>query len=174
MIYFAFILSLSQHIVTCVADQNLSFTLLFAVAFQVVLLNITITVVNVFLRVITTAANRWLFGEYVCVITGFINFMTYIMRVILMFVLVVDRFLTVFKPYKYPKHRAKVIAIMSCVSWLMVGAVCTVMLPKILDCYGYIPLAYYCGVTCCNTSCDVLLNLCSLFYPLSSFQLSST
>ncbi len=74
-------------------------------------------IVLVIIGIITTAANRWLFGEYLCSIHGEFSFFAHFMRIILMFTLVIDRFLTVFIPYKYPKYRLKVMCTLSLMVW---------------------------------------------------------
>ncbi len=134
-------------------------TLSFSIAFQVVLVDLGIVLTVIVPRIIVTAANRWLFGEYICAIQGAFHFITYLLRIFLMFLLVIDRFLTVFVPYKYPKYRLKVISTTSMLIWLATGFTGIILLPKMLDCYAYSPLIYQCHSTpTCSSICNIVLN----------------
>ncbi len=82
-------------------------TLTFALALQIVLINL----VNSLL--FSTEVIR-LFGESIC---GFLHFLAYITRiVIMMLVFVIDRCLTIYLPFFYPKHRLKTVCTLSVIS----------------------------------------------------------
>ncbi len=144
-------------------------TLSLSLAFQVVFLDVCITLISIPTRIITTAANRWLFGEYICVILGAFNFMTYLMRILLMFMLVIDRFLTVFMPYKYPWFRYKLIWTISLILWVTIGFLCIILLPNIMDCYKYVPTIFQCNVSLkCDIICGTLLQIVNVVLVLPS------
>ncbi len=105
---FMFGLPLNWFLILLVIKNKALHTLSFAVAMQVVVLNIFIVSILVPITIISLSANRWLFGEYVCAINGALNTMTYFTRIFLMLVLVIDRFMTVSMPFFYPKYRHKV------------------------------------------------------------------
>ncbi len=63
-------------------------------------------------------------------------------------------------PYKYPKYRLRVVGTISLLAWLAAGLVCTILLPKLLDCYTYIPSVHQCNVhIACSSTCNIVLNL---------------
>ncbi len=149
-------------------------TLSFFIALQVVFVDLGIVLVTTVTRIITTAANRWLLGDYLCSILGSFNFLTYVMRIVLMFTLVIDRFSIVFMPFKYPKYRLKVMCTLSLMVWLATGLVCIIMLPKLFDCYAYLPYTYQCTASSqCNISCSIILNALNAVVVLPSIIVST-
>ncbi len=144
-------------------------TVSFFIALQVILVDIGITFITFVTRIITNAANRWLFGDYLCSILGAFNFVTYLLRITLMFTLVIDRFLTVFMPYKYPKYRLKVMCTLSLMVWIIMLFVCIILLPKLFDCYTYLPSTYQCTSSSrCSISCSIILNTLNAVVVLPS------
>ena len=71
--------------------QNLSFI----VALQVMVVNLVNLTFRIVPVLITTTTKEWLFGEHMCAIFGVISLITILSRTMLMFVLILDRFLTV-------------------------------------------------------------------------------
>ena len=70
-----------------------------------------------------------MFGEYVCVITGYISFLTFIIRMVLMLTLVIDCFCNVFMPFYYPKRCKKIMLSLTLAAWSLTIFVSIVMLP---------------------------------------------
>ena len=56
-----------------------------------------------------------------------------------MIVFVLDRFLNIFAPYKFPKLEAKATGVLSVLSWILALVASVIPLPGILDCYHYSP-----------------------------------
>ena len=120
--------------------------------------------------VISSIANRWLLGEYVCVVIGMLVFITTIVRTFLMFVFVIDRYLSVFWTYFYPKHKVKVVACLSIVSWLVPFVLAIPLFPGVLDCYMFSPVTWICEVSSkCHKSCSIYLDT---FFPVVVFPLT--
>ena len=92
---------------------------------------------------ITTIIGRWVPGKGDCVLTAFMGFNSTFVRTSLMFVFVVDRFLSVLFPYFYPRHKVKIAVSLSVFSWLIVFIVSVINLPGILDCYTYIAFSTF-------------------------------
>ena len=148
-------------------------TLSFALALQIVFINL----VNSLLfatDIITNIADQWFFGEYICVLVGFLHFLAYITRIVLMLVFVIDRCLTIFLPFAYPKYRQKTVCTLSVIAWLLVFVIAIVMLPGLFDCYAYSPLRYGCGVSSrCSRACSILLNINTAVIVLPSIIMST-
>ena len=112
------------------------------IALQIVVSNIGITSTVYLLRPITSIADRWLFGEHICIITGYL-FLTYLLvRTLLMFAFVVDRFLSVFWTQFYRKHSSKIMILLCAFTWVFAIVVRGIGFPGILDCYCLPTLAF--------------------------------
>ena len=93
---------LNTLVVLLVAKYKKLRTRSFAIALQVVVSNLIVLLFVYMARPVTAIANKWLFGEYMCIITAFIFVTWVLLRSSLMFAFVVDRFLSVFYPFSYP------------------------------------------------------------------------
>lgn len=145
-------ITLNSLLIVLVAKYKKLQTLSFAIALQVVVLDLILSSTVLLLRPLTSIAKRWLFGEHVCVITAYVYLTYLLLRTLLMFVFVIDRFLSVFFPFSYPKHSSKVMLILSVSIWVF----CLVarIIPGILDCYAYVPTSYLCVQwTRCGPAC---------------------
>ena len=131
-------------------------TLSFAIALQVVVIDIALAVFLCIPTIISTAATEWILGKEVCVLNGFFAFALILIRTELMFVFVIDRFLSVFFPYFYPRRKVKIAVGLSAFAWLFCTALCILMLPGILDCYTYATSFNVCiSSSTCNTGCSI-------------------
>jgi hypothetical protein len=77
---------------------------------------------------VTAVSNVWLFGEYMCAITGFSVTMA---RILVLVMFVIDRFLSVFCPYYYPRHNKQIMVTLSIACWVIAVGFAT---PSMLDC----------------------------------------
>lgn len=128
-------------------------TLSFGIALQVVVVNILYSP-YLFLGITTALAGEWVFGSHTCVIAGFLSITVLMLRSNLMFVLVIDRFLSVFCPYSYPRYKKKVAVCLSVITWVLVVVISVTFLPGILDCYGFVDWARNClPAFACNEKC---------------------
>ena len=129
-------LFLNILVITLVAKYKKLQTLFYLVSLQVVVLDLLLTI-TLLTSLVTTIANQWLFGEYVCAIAGWIVSTTTTARTLLMCVFVIDRYLAVAWPYVYPKHKLKVTVTLSVASWVFAVLISTAMIPGLLDCYSF-------------------------------------
>ena len=133
-------------------------TLSFAIALQVVVIDITLAVFYCLPTIISTAAGEWILGKEVCVLTGFLTFTPISMRTCLMFVFVIDRFMSVFFPYFYPRHKVKIAVSLSVPIWLLCTVLCTLMFPGILDCFTFVSSFNVCIASgTCSGSCSIFI-----------------
>ncbi len=148
-------------------------TLSFALALQIVLINL-VNSLSFATEIISNIANQWFFGEYICVLVGFLHFLAYITRIVLMLVFVIDRCLTIYIPFAYPKYRQKIVCTLSVIAWLLVFLIAIVMLPGLFDCYAYTPFRYGCIVSSrCSRACFTLLNINTAVIVLPSIIMST-
>ena len=155
-LFFVAAVSLNCLLVFLVIRNKKLRTLSFAIALQVVIIDIAIAVFLCIPAIITTAAGEWILGKEVCVLTGFLAFSLILVRTGLMFVFVIDRFLSVFFPYFYPKHKVKITVSLSVLTWLFCVVLCSLMLPGILDCYTFNNSINVCiASSTCSRGCSI-------------------
>lgn len=141
----------------------------FAIALQVIVSDLILTSLIFPTRLISAIADKWLLGDTMCVFAGFINNICYFTRCLLMFTLTVDGFSRVFMPLKYPKHRRKVIAILSVLSWTTAVLLSATQLPGLSDCYSFNPYSRHCGILArCGQICGTLSRLIAIFIAVPS------
>ena len=157
---------LNLLVIILVAKYKKLQTLSFGIALQIVAINLMLAPVTL-IQLTNSIANRWVFGEHMCALVGSFQFLLTIVRVAVMLIFIIDRFLLVFCPYAYPKCQIKIIIILSVVPWLFAVVACIIGL--VLDCYTYVPTTWFCSVnSSCNSSCSIFLGLCLVLYTAPS------
>ena len=149
---------LNGMVIVLVAKYKKLQTHSIVISLQVVALDLLLSL-YILLSVVNSIANRWLFGEYMCALTGMFGFIITLARTFLMFVFVIDRYLSVFWTYFYPKHKVKTILCLSIASWLFSVLISIPLLPGILDCYYFTPTVWNCAFrAACHKSCSIYSN----------------
>ena len=105
----------------------------FFLALQVSILDFFYVLIFMPSAIISTIDGQWSTGFHTCNINGGVFSLIFQLRSSLMFVFVCDRFCTVFMPFRYDRHRRKVILIL-CSILLALSAISGV-LPTILGCF---------------------------------------
>ena len=127
----------------------------FGIAVQVSAVNVVLSILYL-TSLISAIAGRWVLGEYLCIISAMLLFITINVRTLLMFVFVVDRFLFVFFPFTYPKHHRKVVIGLLVVVWVFSIAAGIPPIPPILDCYTFHSRSYLCShFSECGRDCSL-------------------
>ena len=105
--------------------------------------------------VVSAIARGWLFGEVFCQIVGMVNDGLTFVRFLMVLVFTLDRLFTVFMPFFYIKHGAKISAAMSATAWM--GALIQVVnsLQGLSNCYAYLPTFKTCTAVTCSPACRV-------------------
>ena len=103
---------------------------------------------------VTIFTEKWVFGASMCVISAYIFQAAYAIRSSLMCVFVIDRFLSVFAPYFYPRHSKKITITLSVVSVTATLLFLLPQLPGLLDCFSYVQAQGLCVFNSyCSESC---------------------
>ena len=153
-------ITLNSFVMFLVAKYKKLHTLSFAVALQIMAVDIVFTISFVLPVVATASVDSWPFGNHACVVSGYVTFTAAITRLFLMFVFVIDRFLSVFTPYFYPRHSIKIIVTLSVASWVLIIAAHAIVLPGALDCYTFVEPLNACVVSAsCSQHCMIFLNM---------------
>ena len=93
-------------VIVLVAKHKKLHTLSFAIALQVVVLDLLLSL-TFMVNLVSAIANGWLFSEHFCAFIGFVITTMALMRTFLMFIFVIDRFLSVFLAILLPKTQSK-------------------------------------------------------------------
>jgi len=149
---------LNSFVIYLVAKYKKLQTLPFLVSLQLIVMNLLLSSAVYLLHAISAIANKWLFGEIMCVVTGFVYAAITGARSFLMLSFVIDRFCSVFFLYSYPRISKKTMLVLSLVSWLLIMLPRIIDLPGILDCYGYFAPGNICTVlSSCSSQCSVTI-----------------
>ena len=125
--------SLNLLVITLISRSKELQTPPFLVALQVVCCDLAIAVIVPVSVIFTSIGGRWVLGWHMCVIAGFLLFLTSLMRTVFIAILSVDRFLSVFAPYSYPRKHKALLSVLSLVTWLVVLSFALLALPGIFD-----------------------------------------
>ena len=154
-------LFLNTLLIVLVAKYKKLQTLSFLVSLQVVVLDWLLSI-SILTGLSTNIANKWLFGKYVCAITGLIFNTGALARTFLMCVFVIDRYLAIVWPYFYPKYKLKVTVSLSIASWVLAVLVGVGMLPGLFDCYTFRSTLMVCTTSSqCSYSCFIYIRIYS-------------
>ena len=135
-----------------IAVQSSVFNTLVSVDFN------TLVSVEFITAVITSIAYHWLFGEIMCGIIGAGVLSLAMAKLLVLLIFVVDRFLSVFVPYGYPKHQKVVLAFLCLAAWSI--SLVALVIGFILDCYEFISHTFWCYLNAsCSKSCAVFLGV---------------
>lgn len=130
----------------------------FAISLQIVALDLVLSVMIPTVSLINQFAGRWVYGKYVCTLVGMLGFVTAAIRTLLMLVFVIDRFLSIFCPFFYPRHQKKTVVSLSTFSWVFTVA-CGAAIAAV-DCYSFMPYTWLCGTEPrCSNACSIFINL---------------
>ena len=170
---------LNTLVIVLVAKYKKLHTHSFAVALQVV--GVDLVRCLVFLAgQINVVANRWVFGKFVCDVTGvLVETITHV-HLHLMFVLVLDRYLSTFYRSFYLKHKVKVTVSVSIATWLFAILSYAPLPPRLSDCIAFDRFKWVCAYSSsCKSACfDILLvpwsSSLSVLPPTSSCILGSS
>ena len=129
-------------------------TLTFGISLQIVAIDLCQLFGVCAFRLVTVVTEEWLFGAGMCIFTGLGFLLVSLARPFLMCVFVIDRFLSVFAAYLYPRHSKKIILILCVASWFATLSFLLPTFPGLLDCYSYSALHNQCAFDgSCNQAC---------------------
>lgn len=128
----------------------------FCIALQIAVIDFCLTLLVGIALIMNSSIGHWALGFQSCVFYGLILFIFYVVRTLLFFVFVLDRFSSVFLPFFYPKHSRNIIVGLSVLSWLISVSYSLTLVPGALDCYIFSEPSMICGYSIgCNKSCSI-------------------
>ena len=133
-------------------------TISFAIAVQIAIADLGLTITRGIPTVVSNIAGCWILGVELCITSGLVILMLTDLRTLLIFVFSFDRFASVFAPFFYPKLSRRITILMCVLAW-STGAVIGLMgIPPIADCYSFSELSFSCTVTIrCSNNCKIFL-----------------
>lgn len=137
-----------------IKDKSLQ-TMDMAIAVQVALLNLLLTVLEIPSSIVNASTGDWVLGIVPCITLGSLITVVFSIRRLMMLTLSADRFLLVFCTFSYPKHHLKVTLSCSIAAWTFATLSLVPGLPGLMDCYTVRPsrtACFYDGL--CSTPCS--------------------
>lgn len=129
----------------------------FKIAAQFAALNALISI-DLFPAIITAIAYHWVFGEHVCSMIGASFLCLAMAKVLVLLIFVIDRFLSVFMPYGYPKHQKAFLAILFFGTWSI--SILAMVIGYVLDCYEFVSYLFLCYLNAsCSKTCTLFLGI---------------
>ena len=156
LLLFPFAVFLNSLLIVLIGKFKVLRQTTYYLALQVVIIDLCITLIVTPLTVINAIAGQWILGPVLCSMTSFLVIFTRQSRNSLMFVFVKDRFCSVFFPFRYFKHRTKVVIPLCLVAYLV--AIIMAIMPLSLDCIEFSRVTWYCssGGGCTNpATCEI-------------------
>lgn len=132
---FTFSISLTSLVIFLIIKFKHLRNTTFMLALQVVALDWFFTLTLTPAAVSSTISGRWVMGASMCVASGGAFGFIFQLRNWLMFIFVCDRFCSVFMPFRYRRHRKKVVLTL----WSIISVLVVIggLLPIVLGCYGF-------------------------------------
>ena len=126
----------------------------FIIGLQIVFLDIGFIVLVQIPLIVTASARDWVFGSALCQMLGALSLFVATWRWPVMFILTLDRFLSVFKPFHYTKHANKIMFLLSIIALIASVGVSLVPLSD-FGCYHFQETALTCLISweCKNILC---------------------
>lgn len=161
LVIFAAIL-LNSFVVYLIAKFKQLRNIEFAIAIQLVLINIVTGILTLPPGAISAVANQWLLSEPVCIGVAAIYHFVGLTRSLLLSAFVIDRFCMVFMPFLYPKFRVKVLISMIVAMYAVSVSVPTIS--AVFDCYSFSFTIWICRFTPqCGLHCGTIRLISGFF-----------
>ncbi len=148
---------LNTIVIVVIATTKSLQTAPFLTALQLAGFDLVFSVVNLLSVISSVIGGGWVLGVPLCVVFTVITNGFNLIRLLLLTIIAIDRFLYVFAPIKYPKMYVKLTVALTSFSWLLVSLISVLILPGVLDCTGYVPLYVSCHIIGCSRPCLVLI-----------------
>ena len=150
ILLFPFSVILNGFLILLMAVVKTLHQTVYFLTLQVMLIDITITIIATPITVVSAFAGRWIMGPEFCSISIFTIHILRHARYWIMLVFVSDRFASVFFPFSYRKYQTKMVILLSLLAWTV--SFIFAILPITLDCEVFSRIAFYCtgGNGCTN------------------------
>ena len=139
----------------------------FIISLQLMVLDVVFIVFVNGSIVVTSMAREWVFGQVWCIVSGIVSQLAVLWRGSILFVLTLDRFLTVFYPFSYKKKARKVVVATSIILFVISLAIVTSPIFGV-GCYEFSESALFCIIT---SLCNAIEYLCYVRTTILSAQL---
>ena len=135
-------------------------TLSFAIAIQIAIANLIISIAYGLPSIVNNIAGHWILGLEICSLSSFFGFLVINLRTQLIFIFSLDRFVSVFSPFAYPKYNLRIVVILCIMAWTVSTALSLVAIPQLLDCYIFSQSSMVCAFSSrCSTTCRLFFTI---------------
>ena len=130
----------------------------FMLCLQVIVVNITYLLLKYTSRVLTYFVQAWLFGSMFCKIIAISTMFALVWRWLVMFLMILDRLLTVVFPFCYKKHANSIMKLLSVV--VSLSSFLVTLAPLVgIGCYNFSDYGFVCTI---SWQCHTII--CYLYY----------
>ena len=143
-VIFPFALIINTDLLVLIIRSKRLHQITFYLAFQVVVVDLLTTVLIYPVTITSAIAGQWVMGLELCWITAYSQSLLRQGRNWMMLVFVLDRFLVVFRPLRYPKVRGRVTVIASVICWVWVLLISSVA--HFSGCYNFNRVTWACRI----------------------------
>ena len=149
---------LNGFIVCLVARHKTLHQRTFYLSLQINVLHLIFSCTVLVAVFVSASVGEWIFGDFMCQIVGFMLDTYASVRFLLMFVLALDRYFTVFLPFFYAKHGSHAAIVFSLAVWIVSVVRMSLAFQGVLDCYTYVPTFSVCtAVLKCSKQCEIFI-----------------
>ena len=131
-------------------------------ALQLIFINLLQGLTSAQTAFVAGITQSWLFGGFGCMVIGYLSFGLATYRWFVMFILCLDRFLSVYAPFKYPKFANAFTAMLTSVFLLLSS------LHSLLPLFGFGCYAFSVVILSCSLNWECPSVFCNLYYMFSS------
>ena len=164
---------MNASVIYIIAKNVVLHKMAFFLALQLIVAHLVFSCTVLPFMFVTSVLREWRLGVVMCQILGTIHDLVITGRYLLTFVLTIDRIISVFFPFYYFRHGAKINVVASVLAWSVSAFRSLTSLKGILDCTNYVPSFRMCaGAPFCSDLCKVhtivfstILALFGVFIP---------
>ena len=148
--------SMNGFVVYLIVRHKVLHKMAFFLALQLIVPNLIFSATVFPFMFVTAVLREWRLGPFMCQLLGSIHDTVITSRYLLIFVLTIDRVISVFYPFFHLRHGAKVAVCNSIVAWILTMIRSVTSLEGVLSCTKYIPTFKMCsGAPFCSEICRV-------------------
>lgn len=148
--------SMNGFVVFLIAKHKVLHKMAFFLALQLIVPNLIFSATVLPFMFVTAVLREWRLGLVMCQLLGSIHDTVITSRYLLIFVLTIDRVISVFYPFFHLRYGGKVAICNSIVAWILTLTRSVTSLEGVLSCTKYVPTFKMCsGAPFCSEICRV-------------------
>ena len=148
--------SMNGFVIILIARNKVLHKMAFFLALQLIVPNLIFSITVLPFMFVTAVLREWRLGLVMCQLLGSIHDIVITSRYLLIFVLTIDRVISVFYPFSHLRYGGRISLFNSTVAWILTLIRSLTSLEGVLSCTKYIPSFKMCsGAPFCSEICRV-------------------